>query len=344
MKKIKIGVIGPSEIAYRRFMPALEKSDKFEYVGISIASKSEWDEKGSLSSAQFEIIMKNEYEKAKLFEINYGGEIFNSYLELIQSDEIEAIYLPLPPALHYKWASVALSYGKHVFIEKPATLSATETKRLIDLSTENNLAIHENYMFVFHSQIDYLKSLMERSEVGEIQKINIAFGFPFRGYSDFRYNKKLGGGALFDCGGYTVKLINLLMGSNVELISAVLKIDINTDVDIMGNLVYKSDRVIGQCTFGMNHSYKCDIEIWGSKGAIFTNRIFTAPIGYRPQFEVNKDGVVTKIDLSDDDTFFKSLEHFYSCIIDENTRKISSSLIMRQAEMIDEILEKRLLI
>lgn len=43
MKKIRIGIICPSEIAFRRFLPSLEKEENFTYVGVAIASKEEWD-------------------------------------------------------------------------------------------------------------------------------------------------------------------------------------------------------------------------------------------------------------------------------------------------------------
>ena len=44
---IRIGIICPSEIAYRRFSPALQKhADDFKFVGIGVASAEEWYGKG----------------------------------------------------------------------------------------------------------------------------------------------------------------------------------------------------------------------------------------------------------------------------------------------------------
>jgi len=120
MDKIRIGVICPSEIAFRRFLPSLRKAEEFEYVGVAMASKEEF------VGATDEILAK-ERQKAQTFVDNYGGKIFEGYANLISSEEVDAIYLPLPPALHFKWAKMALQQGKHVLVEKPSTTSFADT-------------------------------------------------------------------------------------------------------------------------------------------------------------------------------------------------------------------------
>lgn len=86
----KIGIICPSEIAFRRFLPALKDGGCFEYAGVAIASKEEF------VGATDEILAK-ERAKAQTFVDSYGGKIFEGYKTLIHSDGIDAIYLPLPP-------------------------------------------------------------------------------------------------------------------------------------------------------------------------------------------------------------------------------------------------------
>jgi len=98
---IRIGIICPSEIALRRFLPALKKSsDKFIFAGIAIASPEEWfGDLTNVSNEQTEQQQTKEFEKASIF----GDKIFKGYETIIKSDEIDAIYIPLPPALHHKW-------------------------------------------------------------------------------------------------------------------------------------------------------------------------------------------------------------------------------------------------
>lgn len=331
MSKIKIGVICPSEIAFRRFMPALNDVDSFEFAGVAIASSEEW------SGEYTDSIRDSEINKAQGFIDNYGGRIYYSYLSLIEDNTVDAIYLPLPPALHFEWGKKVLMKNKHLFLEKPSTTSLVDTSELIMLAKEKNLALHENYMFVYHSQLDEIRSIIDSGEIGDVRLYRIAFGFPRRAATDFRYNKDLGGGTLLDNGGYTVKLASLLLGETAQVVCSKLNYIDNFDVDIFGTAtMINDDGVTAQLSFGMDNCYKCDLEVWGSKGNLFTNRIFTAPAGFTPKLikRIGNESEVI-VDLPIDSTFEKSLLRFKECCWNNKTRLDEYSLIARQAKLID---------
>ena len=338
MKKIRIGILAPSEIAYRRFLPSLKESDNIEYVGVAVASIKEWF--GDTMDRDMSII-DNEYKKAQTFLINYGGIIFDGYENFIKSDLIDAIYIPLPPSLHFKWAKLALENNIHVLVEKPSTVDLAQTNELVALAKENKLALHENYMFVFHKQIDFIKDYLESGLLGEIRLVTIDFGFPFRGINDFRYSKKLGGGALFDCGGYTIKLASLLLGRQMKIISAISSYKDNIDVDIFGSATLINDKgLIARVSFGMDNSYKCDIDVWGSKGKLYSNRILTAPDDFKPIFNIVIDGNKSVKIIDSDSTFKKSIEYFHECILNENSRLESYDSILNQSYLVDQFIRK----
>lgn len=329
--KIKIGVLCPSEIALRRFMPALMKCKDFEFAGISSASTEEWfgEPTGEL--------VKSEKGKAKKFTDSYGGRLFESYNEMLGSPEIDAVYIPLPPALHFRWAKKALENGKHVLIEKPFTTALADTEELLKIAKANDLAVHENYMFVYHSQLDWIKNRL--TEIGEIRHIRIDFGFPFRGANDFRYIKELGGGALLDCGGYTVKLAGLFLGESAMITASQLNTKSGFDVDIYGSATLTNfDGLTAQIAFGMDNSYKCSLEIWGSEGTIYTNRILTAPDGFEPVVTVKKGNDEQQFTLPADDTFAKSIKFFEKCVDNEQVRTKHYSEIHRQSASVEKIL------
>ena len=341
MDKIRLGVICPSEIAFRRFMPALKTlTDEIEYVGVAHASKSEWVEDQNSDKLDFEKILNNDLNKAQKFAEEYGGLIFNSYRELITSNKVDAIYMPLPPALHYKWANEALLNNKHVFLEKPSTTSFLDTKQLVDIALKNKLALHENYMFIFHNQLDYIKKIIDSNELGEIRLYRIAFGFPFRGTNDFRYSGNLGGGALLDCGGYTLKLASYLLGDSCRLIQHKLNYKDGIDVDLYGSGVLTNDNgEIAQVAFGMDNSYKCELEVWGSKGCLKTNRILTAPVGYAPIITISSNEGARDIKLDSDDSFKKSIEFFVKCIKDNDIKNKNYNILLKQSKIVDEFKE-----
>lgn len=327
---IRIGIICPSEIAFRRFLPSLQKAEGFEYVGVAIANKEEF------VGATDEVLAK-ERAKAQTFVDNYGGKIFEGYGNLIGSSEVDAVYLPLPPALHFQWAKQALQKGKHVLVEKPSTTSLADTQELISIAEEKSLALHENYMFVFHNQIAAINEIVKSGEIGDIRLYRISFGFPRRDARDFRYNKALGGGALLDAGGYTMKLATELLGSSVRLVAATANYTSEFEVDLYGSATLENDdKVVAQVAFGMDNDYKCDLEIWGSKGTLTTGRIMTAPNGFEPTYTVKKNQEYTDGKLPADDAFFKSIERFGACVIDEVVRKDNFTRLLKQEQLVEE--------
>lgn len=338
---IRIGIICPSEIAFRRFSPALKMVPTFIFQGISVASSVEWygknveyDEEANLKR------IETERNKAISFiDFFQAGEIFESYESLVKSDAIDAIYLPLPPALHYKWAKVALESGKHVFVEKPSTTSLAETDDLIRIAKKNGLALHENYMFIYHNQLKALDDVVASGEIGDVRLYRISFGFPRRSSSDFRYNKKLGGGALIDAGGYTLKYASYLLGDTAKLTTAHLNYLPNFEVDMFGSAtMVNDDGVTAQLSFGMDNDYKCEIEVWGSNGTITSNRILTAPAGFEPMYTIKKNQDCETRNLPVDDAFRKSIERFEACVVDAATREEEYKLIGTEAKFLTDFI------
>ena len=330
---IRIGIICPSEIAFRRFLPSLQLAVGFEYVGVAIASKDEF------VGATDEILAR-ERQKAQTFVDNYGGKIFEGYGTMISSNEIDSVYLPLPPALHFKWAEQALLNSKHVFVEKPSTMNLKETRRLITLAREHHLALHEDYMFVFHKQLEAINDIVRSGEIGDVRLYRITFGFPRRDARDFRYNKALGGGALLDAGGYTMKYATTLLGMDGKLVAATANYLPDFEVDMYGSATMVNDEgVVAQLAFGMDNDYKCDVEIWCSKGTLTSGRVLTAPTGFVPTCTIKKNQEYETRNLPADDAFLKSIMHFGKCIKDDAVRTKNYELIEHQEALVEQFRE-----
>lgn len=335
----KIGIICPSEIAFRRFMPALQKAgDTIQFAGIAYASPEEWF--GDISKVSKDVIDEQhnrERSKAQTFINEYGGKIYDGYQQIIESSEIDAIYLPLPPALHYKWAKMALENGKHVFVEKPSTTCLADTEDLIRIAKKKGLALHENYMFIFHDQLKALDDVVASGEIGVVRLYRISFGFPRRAQNDFRYNKALGGGALLDAGGYTIKYASYLLGDTAKVVTAQVNYLPEFEVEMYGTATMVNDKgVTAQLAFGMDNDYKCEIEIWGSKGTITSNRILTAPAGLVPSYTVKKNQDIETRPLPADDAFLKSILRFQECVGDERIRMANYDILAHQEKHVED--------
>ncbi len=335
---IRMGVLGPSDIARRRMVPAIGKAEKITYAGVAIADREEWGE--NISAEEYAEMWSRKKEKARGFTEQFGGELFEGYETLLHSDKIDAVYIPLPPSLHFKWAKKALECGKHVLLEKPFTIRYQDTKELVRLAKEKHLAIFENYGFIYHKQMAAMKQALYDGELGELRHIRAAFSFPYRGRNDFRYSAALGGGALWDCGGYTVKAAEAFMEGELRVLAKKLNYLPDHDVDMYGSVTLEdANGCNAQLFFGMDNAYICNLELWGSKGMISTPRAFTAPDTLEVPVTLRTAAGEKTINIPPEDQFLAALNVFYEAVQDMRKANNIQKEILMHGKLINEIKE-----
>lgn len=312
----KIGILGAADIAFNRFLPALEKVQGVQCAGVA----------------------SNSPDKLRRFVDKYNIHVYESYDEVIQDENVDCIYVPLPPVFHYEWAKKALLAGKHVFLEKPSTISAEQTRELVGLAGSMGLVLQENYMFQYHAQLADIEKIIASGELGKLRLVRTSFGFPRRAGGDFRYVKELGGGTMLDNGGYTIKLINRLLGRSTRLVASRLDYDEETGVDIFGTAEFmNADGVLAQAAFGMDCQYQCSLELWGSKGRLTTGRIYTTPDGFVPTALIETGAGSRSIELASCDAFEESIKMYLRAVDDDSVRADMAQELVRQAEFVDAV-------
>ena len=150
--------------------------------------------------------------------------VHNSYQELLDDSAIDAIYNPLPNALHYEWSIKALQAGKHVLLEKPATSNAIEARALFDfhasLPEKSRPVLLEAFHYRFHPAWTSFLSLISPKDVERVDAQFSVFS-GFFGKNDIRFNYDLAGGALMDIGTYTVSALRGVFAAEpIECVSA----------------------------------------------------------------------------------------------------------------------------
>jgi len=319
MRRLKVGVIGCANIAERMVLPAMRSMEEWELA--AVASRS--------------------LEKAKRFAGKFNCEPIENYESLLEREDIEAVYIPLPNALHYEWVMKALARGKHCLVEKPMGCDYASVKNMVETARHHQVCLFENFMLVYHSQHDFIREKLKDNEIGEIRCFRCSFGFPPLSKDNIRYDKALGGGALLDAGGYLLKACQLMEGDGPPLTvtAAYLKIDPGTGVDIYGG-AFLSNRqgLFAQIAFGFDNFYQCNYEIWGSKGKITAHRAFTAGPGIKPKVVIEKQDVYDDLLLPPDNHFVNILWAFYRSITQKDAaREGEYKKILRQAALLKEV-------
>ena len=324
-EKIRIGVLGAASIAERSVIPALfGLDDIFEFMGVTTRSESKLND------------LKSKNIPAHL-----------DYKTFISDPTIDALYIPLPNALHFEWIKLGIEAKKHILSEKSLGCSLQEVEILTDLARKHKVALLENFQFRMHPQTIQIKKIIDSGTLGEVRSMRAFFGFPpFPDHQNIRYSKSLGGGSLLDAGAYTTKASQVFLGMGLKVKAANLITPPSKEVDVWGSayLEHASKKLVSFVSFGFDNFYQCGIEIWGSKGKLSTNRLFTAPLNYSPNIylESQLNGSQTIV-IEESNHFVNMLRYFFRCIHDERLRVLEHELNLDQARMLEEIKIKSIL-
>lgn len=248
MKKLRWGIIGAANIAKQQVIPAIQQTKDAEII--AIASRSE--------------------EKAQQFASNFKiPNVYNSYEALIESPEVDAVYIALPNTHHKKWALAAIRAKKHVLCEKPIVLHASDLKELQSESCKQGVILMEAFMYRFHPQMAKAKELLRQGVIGEVLTIRSRFHFTIEDWdNDIRLSPNLGGGVFNDIGCYPLNAIHYLIEEspiNVQALAG--RSDKQVDTHVAVQLNYPSG-ILAQIDASFYAPMTNTIDIVGTKGTM----------------------------------------------------------------------------
>lgn len=88
--------------------------------------------------------------------------IAKSYLEILKDRDVGAVVIATPIKTHYGLAQRALSFGKHVFVEKPIADSFERAKLLVDQAKKGKKVLFVGYTFIHHPVIKKLQDKLKK--------------------------------------------------------------------------------------------------------------------------------------------------------------------------------------
>src|ERR1700687_33980 len=201
MKKVKWGVLGAASIAVRKVIPGMQKGACSEIIAIASRGK----------------------KKAEAAARRRGiPKAYGAYEELLQNQEIEAIYSPLPNHLHVPWSIKAAEAGKHVLCEKPISLTVAEARTLLAVRESCGVKIGEAFMVKTHPQWLRTRELIHKGVIGELRAIVGAFSYFNRDPANVRNKLEWGGGGMMDIGCYPITTSRFILGEEPARVAGLI--------------------------------------------------------------------------------------------------------------------------
>jgi predicted dehydrogenase len=197
---IRFGVLGTARVVPNGILAPAKETPGVEVVGV--ASRTP--------------------QKAEEFAARHGiPHGFGSYEALLESSDIDAVYIALPPALHYGWARRAIEAGKHVLCEKPLAENSHQAQELALWARRHNRVLVEAMHIRYLDRLRRQRELVVGGELGRLLRIESCLRTPYMRMAkdDFRLTFELGGGAALDLGCYAVSCLRYVAGEEPEVLS-----------------------------------------------------------------------------------------------------------------------------
>ncbi|MGW7169900.1 Gfo/Idh/MocA family protein [Streptomyces sp. NPDC054884] len=306
---VRIGVLGCADIARRRVLPAFAADP-----GSRVAAVASRDGGRARETAD-----------------RFDCAAVTGYDRLLADPTVEAVYVPLPVALHADWIERALRAGKHVLGEKPLTGDVDSTRRLFELAAARGLVLAENFMFPRHPLHRRVRELVTGGAIGELRSFTGEFAIPAPPPGDVRYDEALGGGTLLDIAVNPLLAARLFLGPALTVCGARLRRHPVHGVDTGGAVLLAApDGVTAQVVFGMEHAYRAGYELWGSAGRIRVERAYAPPADHCPVIRVERPEGVEELVLPPADQYLEAVRAFSHAV--RQTRRTEPAGQPRGAE------------
>jgi D-xylose 1-dehydrogenase (NADP+, D-xylono-1,5-lactone-forming) len=238
--------------------------------------------------------------RARAFAGELGLEAsFGSYEELLASSAVDAVYVPLPVALHTEWTVKALEAGKHVLCEKPLATSTADAASCFDAAQAAGRRCVEGLMWRHHPQTALARRLVADGAIGRLAHVRAALSVSVEP-GDIRRSVELGGGALNDLGCYCVSAIRLFAGTPERVwADQVRDGDAGVDLRMAATLRMPGD-VLAQFDVGLDLTRRDELELVGTDGRLVVSDPWLCRATH---LELSRNGRVERIPVDPDGAF-----------------------------------------
>lgn len=328
-KKVKWGVLGCANIAYERFLPGMLSAYNAELYALA-----------SRGGEKLE----------KFIEAFHPEAVYNTYDELLNDPLVEAVYIPLPNALHYEWVLKAADCGKHILCEKPMALNTEDAKRMFDRCKEKKVLLMEAFAYRHSPLVQKVKALVQSGEIGTVKYVesHLTDVLTDRNNIRFSMDQKNGGGSFYDMACYNINLISYICEKDPVKVKALQEMDPEGRIDVSNTVImYYGDGTQAMSYSSLNSYAYGGYTIVGEKGRI------EVPCNYNCRgvckFYLIKNGRVSNVEIVDEErceyavqcpqNYMLEAEQMSRCILEGEEPLITEEETVRNHKILDMVFE-----
>jgi predicted dehydrogenase len=293
MKKLNIGIIACSNVAVKRFIPALLKSQ----------------------CANLYIVGSRDVAKAHKTANHFNCDKYGTYNDVFINANVDVVYISTPITLREELTLSAIKNNKHVICEKPAFISFETASKLVALCKQNKVRILDGWSFKFHKQHEIVKKYIESGIIGDVIFFSGQFMYPHPKKGDIRLNPELGGGVFFDAAGYPVVAAQMFITNSPVSVFCTRNFDDDYSVDNFVIIQIQYEKNINAIAIaGFDLQYNSTYSITGTKGRISVKRAYAVEEKMETTINIETNDGIEEIAVSPQNQFLLMIDEFCSQI------------------------------
>lgn len=199
---MKIGILGAGNIA--RSMSATLRGMRANGEDVELWSV------GSRDAAKADAFAKREG-----FQNSYGN-----YIEMLEDPLLDLVYIATPHAMHAEQMRLCLMRGKAVLCEKAFTGNARQAEQILQIAREKKVLTAEAIWTRYMPSRRMIEEILATDEIGEVKALTANLGYTISSVERI-IRPELAGGALLDVGVYCLNFASMVLGDEIERVSAV---------------------------------------------------------------------------------------------------------------------------
>jgi predicted dehydrogenase len=319
-KQIGYAVVGLGDIAERGVLPALaQAADNSRLIAVVA---------GDRGRAQ---TLAQEFRAAAYH--------YDEFRQCLQREDVNAVYLALPPAMHCDYAVEAARAGVHVLCERPMAVMADECRRMIRTAQTNRIKMMIAYRLQFHPAHTRALELVRDGAIGTPKTISTDFTTRIEDAEDPRLQRRLGGGSVYDLGVSCLHAARtLLAGEPAQVMAMTARTSrrVGGDVD-EGTvaLVRFPDERLAHIHTSFGEEPTAHLRILGEEGRIELEQAYRHDTAVTLTLRRHGQDETTSFEVSDQ--FAAEISYFSTCILQDRAPEPSGIEGLQDVRLVEAI-------
>lgn len=222
-----------------------------------------------VEDGQLYAVANRTIEKAQVFQADHPCEkAYGSYQDLLDDDQVDAVYIALPHKYHLEWVLKAIEAGKAILCEKPATMNQAEAEEIQAALATKPVFFMEAMKSRFTPAYHAVRELVAQGEIGDIQRITTSLCRAFDETNASYHFEPSQGGCLLDMGVYNVALLEDFLPGDFILQKLDYALNDDKQVEVYVNAVFDVNGKEAVVESAFDRLTEAKAVIKGTKGEI----------------------------------------------------------------------------